>query len=175
MDIIHIEKNCIRIKGKTASFLLDPLPGIAKNSADAILFLNEDAQNDISKIEGVRLIIKAPGEYEVGGVKISGIRTEDYLTYIMNIDGIEVFIGNGEAMQKIQEKVKECDVAIVITMAIVNGSFIAALSPKVLVLVGIGALGLAKALGKENTQAATKTQVTKEKLPDEMDVVVLAS
>ena len=76
MDIYIIAKDCLRLKGKRSTFIVDPTAALkSKTPTDAVIVLNEQEKYDLSKIEESRVTIKGPGEYEIGGVFITGIST----------------------------------------------------------------------------------------------------
>ncbi len=97
MEIAVLDKETIRIKGKNASFIIDPTSSISKTSADAIIFLTDvsDVNGPSSKVSDARVIIKGPGSYEIGGVRISGTKSGRDFYYSFNIDGLAIFIGIG--------------------------------------------------------------------------------
>ena len=90
---------CVRIRGKDASVLTDPFGGAAfgKQTADVIT-LSHDA--DIDAIKGNAAVLRGPGEYEVRGLFVTGVRTyrddqktvgRDHNTvYLIEIDGLTI-------------------------------------------------------------------------------------
>ena len=89
MEIVLLTQNSIRIKDKQASFVVDPQE---KVSADAYLLLKNPAH--VVKAEEETVIISGPGEYEIGGVKLSGIRAETNSVYSLNVGGVAVLVGD---------------------------------------------------------------------------------
>ncbi len=69
MEIALVSKSSLRIKGKSASFLVDPQSDAAVN---AFLLLNPDEEF----ISEQAVTVSGAGEYEIGGVKITGLRNE---------------------------------------------------------------------------------------------------
>ncbi len=90
---------CIRIRGKDASVLSDPFGGAAfgKQTADVIT-LSHHA--DIDAIKGDAAVLRGPGEYEVRGLFVTGVRTYrdeqkaagrgHNTIYLIEIDGLTV-------------------------------------------------------------------------------------
>ncbi len=82
MEITYIGHSCFKIKGKDTTLVIDPydpkmtgykLPSL---SADVVLTSHEHA--DHAYLEGVKdykLLIETPGEYEVAGTFVYGIKT----------------------------------------------------------------------------------------------------
>ncbi len=75
MDISIIGNQSIKLKGKQATFIVDPTKEMPKTAADAIILLNGLENMDISRVTDSRITIQGAGGYEVGGVKISGTVT----------------------------------------------------------------------------------------------------
>jgi hypothetical protein len=90
MDITLLSKNSIKIRGKKAAFIIDPLD-IQKNNADAIILLSKKA--DLSKVDEYRVVISGTGEYEVAGVKISGVKAGEGVVFSFFMDGVVSIFG----------------------------------------------------------------------------------
>lgn len=177
MEVTFLDKNSLKIRGKHAGLVVNPpsreAGPMVKTTADAVLLLGQVPFN-ISKVEGQRLVIEEEGEYEVSGVKISSFGNKRDLAYEINIDGLDVFLANGETLKKSHDAKRECKVLILHADSIVDQSLIAALSPLVVILYGEKAQEVAKALGKESSSLKVqKFGVTLEKLPDEMQAIIL--
>lgn len=171
MEVTLLEKDSLKIRGKHAGLAVNPM---VKTTADAVLLLGDIPGINVSKVEGQRLIVEGPGEYEVSGVKISAFGNKRDLAYEINMDGLDVFLANGETLKKSHDAKRECKVLILHADSIVDQSLIAALSPAVVVVYGARAQDVVKALGKESSSLKVqKFGVTLEKLPDEMQAVIL--
>ena len=92
VDIAIVGKTSIKLKGRKASFIVDPSSVLPKTSADAIILLNGYDNIDISAVTDSRIIIEGAGGYEVGGVKISGALTLKCILYKLLIDDVVVII-----------------------------------------------------------------------------------
>lgn len=173
MEVTIVNKNTIRIKGKTASFIVDPDASIPKTSTDGVLFLSSDKgrQEGISKISDQRVVIEGPGSYEVGGVRITSQSLDDKNFYLLIVDGISIFMGKATGIEKQQEK-GSCNVLILNVDGEFKESMISAFEPNIALLYGEGAQNAVKILGKEY-QVSSKFSQTADKLPAEMQVVLL--
>jgi len=102
VEIIWLGRNCFRLKGRTGAVITDPCPPssgyrIGKQSADIVtLSLRDDPA--YSYVEGVApgaRILDAPGEYEVGGILVTGVAIHRAdgsrsIAFVIEIDGIRV-------------------------------------------------------------------------------------
>lgn len=170
MDIAIIGKNSVKIKGKQATIIVDPVEGMPKTAADATILLNGNDNVDVSRVADSRIIINGPGGYEVGGVKISGTKTPKGILYKLSIDGISIVLGSS-----VEGKMEDLDgeVAIVNTNNGFNEVFVTALEPKMTVLYGDKKAEAAKALGAENVTSVPKITVAKDKFAEKMEIITL--
>lgn len=173
MDVAYLGENSIRIKSKTASIIVDPSPSIGKTETDAVVLTDSILNPNLSKIEGYRIVIKGPGEYEVSGVKVSASRVGEKLVLRLDVDGVKVLIGDGISIEKVHEKIEECDLAVINSENEYNYAILASLEPKALLVYGSQKEAAAKSLGKEDALKANKYSTTAEKLPQEMELIVL--
>lgn len=171
MDIAIVGKTSIKLKGKKASFIVDPSKEGPKTSSDAIILLNGYDNIDISRVTDSRIIIEGAGGYEVGGAKISGTTTPKGTLYRISIDGIDIIIGRVAEIKA--EGFNACQVAIVNTSGDFSESFVTSLEPKMTVLYGDKKIDAAKTLGVESVGLVPKITIAKDKLPEKMEVVVL--
>lgn len=172
MEVALLDKTSLRIKSKSSNFVVDPFEKMTKTPADAIIVLSKD-DLDFSRVSDYRVIIKSPGEYEVGGVKVSGIDIDGNTVYDLKVDNIAVILAKSSFLSKVSEKLKEYDVVICEVDSEINQGVITALEPRAVVLYGEKAEEAAKSLGKESTDVLQKYVVTEDKLPEEMQVIVL--
>lgn len=170
MDVSIVTPASIRIKGKQVSFLVDPVATRAKQEADAVLLThgNTITTNDI---EGVRLTMSGPGEYEVGGVKITGVRSGEGTVYYFIMDSISVLVATANSL-KGKESSRDVGIALINSDGLTDQSALATVDSNVVLFYGQEAAANVKALGKD-LPAVTKYTTTKEKLPQEMEVVLL--
>lgn len=174
MDIAIVASNSIKIKGKKISIITDPMLVTTKTSSEIVLLLEKIVNFSISeKIVDVKLTISGAGEYEVAGTKITVLDFNGNLFYSMMIDNLDICVAKVSAMQAAKEKLKDYQVCILNADEILNQTLIGDLNPAVLCFYGEKAVENVKAFGKE-VQAVDKFSTSKEKLPQEMQVVLLS-
>lgn len=167
MEVSILSKDSIKIKGKQAVFLVDP-EKIA--GANAAIFLTPEAA-DAS--DDTTVVIDSPGEFEIGGVKISGMRAGSDVVYSLSVDGVDMLIGKATSLEKVQHKVTE-HALLLLHADNASAAFATGLVTSVLMSYGPSGKELAGSFGKENTETMNKYSVTKDKLPQEMQTIVLA-
>lgn len=172
MEITQLFPESIKIRSKTASFVTDPSANISKTEADAILCLGSDMDIDTSKIGEFRVIISGPGEYEVKGVKISSNKAGIGTFYRLSLDKMDVSLTSASSLSKI-ENAMQSHVVIINADALPSDKTITAMQPNVVVLYGKMAVEAGKSLKESTAPAVNKFAVTFEKLPAEMEVIVL--
>ncbi|MDP3987715.1 MAG: hypothetical protein Q8P80_01065 [Candidatus Levybacteria bacterium] len=170
MEIIALSVDSIKIKGKNTSVVVDPRLIKSKTEADAIVLLNENQDYDLSKIENQRLLIKGPGEYEFGGIKISGLSCGDDIVYEMLIDGLKIILGKAESIEKIKDKVGEHEVAVLKISSQFDQNLITAIEPRVAVFYGEKAQEV-----DSNLKPVLKFATKSDKLPEELEKVILVA
>ncbi len=81
MEITWLGHGCFRLKNRDTTIILDPFNAATGYStrfgdADVVTVSHDhDTHNNADGVPGKRLVIKGPGEYEVAGVLITGVRT----------------------------------------------------------------------------------------------------
>ena len=173
MDVAILGNNSLRIKGKMASIVVDPSTSTPKTEAQAIILLSANPDFSDSEIEGSRINIKSPGEYEVSGIKISGLSADGELVARVDADGLKVTVGKGKAIERIQDKLEDCPVLVINADSEFNYSILASLEPNLLIVYGEKRAEVAKALGKESIDKANKFSFSADKLPEDMQLVIL--
>lgn len=168
MEIALLTKSGLRIKGKQASIAIDPQD---KSTYEAVLILSKTPE-EVSKQEDT-IIITGAGEYEIGGIKVNCLRSESDLVYSIIVDGVEVLVGKLDVLEKMQHKLKEHNIVVVNCAAQGSASFITSLAENVVMFYGDQAKEIASSLGKENVQAVAKYSSTKDKLPTEVETILL--
>lgn len=170
MDISFIEGNSIRLKGRKATFIVDPAKQMPKAAADAVIVLDGMKNIDVSRVTDSRITITGPGEYEIGGIKVSGTKTPKGTIYRFSMDDMSVFLGFATDVKI--EGFNLCQIAIVNTANDFSESFVMALEPKLTILYGDKKNESAKTLGA-NVAQVSKIAITKDKLPEKTEVAVL--
>lgn len=168
MEIALLPKSGIRIKGKQASVAIDP---VDKTVYEAVLILIK-TPDEVSKQDG-SILITGAGEYEIGGIKITCFRSEADLLYSITVDGVDVLVGNLNALEKMQHKLKEHNIVVVTCQSEGSSSFITSLTQNVVMFYGEKAVEISASFGKENVKTMNKFSSTKDKLPAEVETVLL--
>lgn len=175
MEILPLSNVSLKIKGKKATLIVDPPAGRAgpqksqrgKVEADGIVILTGE-DFDAAKIEGARVVLRGPGEYEVSGIKISGVKSGKHLVYKLNVDGIDVALTRGSSIESAKDQLSDHKILILYADATIDSSLIATLEPNVVVLYGEQAKDFEKDL-----LPTGKFSITREKLPEKMETVIL--
>jgi len=123
VEITYLGRNCFRLKGREGSVITDPYPPdsgftLGKQSADLVTISRKDdpGYSYSSGVTGVTMVLDAPGEYEIGGILVTGIATKRAdgtrnIVFIHEIDGIR--IGHlGLATSASIEDIKNVDVLL---------------------------------------------------------------
>lgn len=170
MEVAILPQNALKLKSKQAVFFVNPTGKIA--DANALLFLSPS-----SGANEEHVVIDSPGEYEIGGVKISGTKAGNESVFSLLLDGIDVMIGKLSAIEKIQHKIKEHSMVVVSAdeSASSDAAFITGLATSMLVAFGSNGKAVIESLAKGDTQVINKVSVTKDKLPAEMQTILLAN
>lgn len=126
MEIKVLEKNSVYLKGKKENILINPNEkrrDDSKYSSRIFLFTSE--KYDGMGFSGDRILIRAPGEYEVGGVEINGYPAGGENTFfIINIDGIKVvFLGDLEEALSDKRIEKVDSVDVLLAPVLIKGDF----------------------------------------------------
>jgi L-ascorbate metabolism protein UlaG (beta-lactamase superfamily) len=103
MEIYWLGHGCFRLRGREATVLTDPCPPstgykIGRVAADVVTISRDAAESNYrDAVQGDAKFITGPGEYEVGGVMISGIATRKAsdekgrnVAYVIDLDDIRV-------------------------------------------------------------------------------------
>lgn len=159
--------------------------------------------NFVKGVEGNPFVITGPGEYEVGGVSVIGIATwhdeqsgqerGQNTIYIIEIDGLRV-AHLGDLGHSLSEAALEEIGSVDVVLIPVGGKFtidakkaaeaVKQVDPWIAIpmhykqeginIEGLGELGeFLKEIGKPDTVAEPKLVISSEKLPEELQVVVL--
>jgi L-ascorbate metabolism protein UlaG (beta-lactamase superfamily) len=117
MEIKILGNNSVYIKGKKENILVNPSENRRDDSKyPSRVFLFTADKYDGMGFDGDKILIRAPGEYEVGGVEINGYSAGSENTfYVFNIDGVKVvFLSDLEEAlsDKRIEKIDSTDVLL---------------------------------------------------------------
>lgn len=171
MDVIALSADCLKLKIKKTSIIVNPVPGISKTEADVILGLGKI---DTTRVNNTRLIIGGVGEYEVGGLKISAESLTNGLIYSFSLDSKNVALVKASVLTNaVTDNIRDYDIVILEADEAVNQSAITAMEPRIIIVYGKLSKEIAKELG--NIQdTSSKISVNEEKLPEETAVYLLS-
>ena len=123
IEITYYGRNCFRLKGRDGAVLTDPYPPesgftLGKQSVE-IVTVSQKGEPGYSFVEGVSgkpMVFDAPGEYEIGGILVTGIASKRpdgaaNVIFIHEIDGIRV-AHLGLASNATLEELKDVDVLL---------------------------------------------------------------
>lgn len=171
MEIALISPTAIKLKGKQASFVVDPIVTRAKQQADAAFITGGVADTDASGIEGSRVTFSGPGDYEVGGIKISGVRSNGRVVYYLSLDGITIMVGAASSVKG--KEMREAQVVALLADELIDQSALATMNASAVLFYGEKAAENITALGK-TAEGIAKYVTTRDKLPTEMEVILLS-
>lgn len=164
--------NSLKIKSKKATLAVDPSSSTPKFDADAVLAASNSA--DLTRINNYRVVINSVGEYEVSGLKISGIRAGDDCIFVLSSDGAEAIVAKTSSLEKIAaDKIGDYQIVVLNVDSSINQSIITAMEPRVIILYGENAKEGARVLGKEDQTPTSKISLSEDKLPEETNIVIL--
>jgi hypothetical protein len=172
MEISVQDKNSLKIRGKHSAVYINPQDKTA-NYNMAIL-IGSPAKSSL-KIKDDVVVIDGPGEYEAGGIKVSGIKSENGTVYSISLDNMELLLGDLEGLEKIHQKLKEHHVAVVYAGAVGNTSFATSLSMNALLFFGEKAKETVDTLAKDEKKESSKYTISSDKLPTETETILLNS
>lgn len=173
MDIVLLQDNAIRIKGKNAALVVNPTKSTPKTQAEGVLNLNSSQDFSTEKVEENRITITGPGEFEVGGVKTTTARVVDKLVASVDVDGVRIVTGSGAAMEKFSDKFEGGGIALINADAEFDYSTLSKIEPSILIVYGELKEEVTKKLGKDGVPKVTKFSTSADKLPAEMQFVLL--
>jgi len=169
MEVAVADSNSLRIKGKHASVGVNPKDKSASINAAIIL----GSPTGIKIPDGV-VSIQGPGEYEVNGIKISGLQSENDTVYTAVVDDIIILVGLVQSLAKVQTKLQDAHIVLAyVTEDIVDASFITGFTPNAVLFYGEKAQSAISTFEKEGVVKQSKFVTTLEKLPQEMVTVLL--
>ncbi len=105
MELVWIGHSCFRLRGKDATVITDPCAkssgyDLSRASADLVTISNDHPHhNAVGEVAGDPTVLDGPGEYEVHGVIVTGVRTDRpradgprvrNTAYIIDLDDIRI-------------------------------------------------------------------------------------
>lgn len=123
MEIRRTGKNAVWIKGKKENVFINPSEDNLKlkkyQPTRIVMFTSEEY--DFMGLDNNAVIIRGPGEYEVGGVEILGINGMKGYVYTVNVDGVTVGV-MGEIDEPLSDKKIEKIGAMDVLLTEINNS-----------------------------------------------------
>lgn len=172
MDIALVGPDSLKLKGKKSTVIVNPTSKISKTEAETIIVLGAYEDKNFSKVDGSRIVIDGPGEYEVNGIKVSVVRSGEELASLVDIDNVKVLVGGGAAIEKVHDKVDNCNIVVVYADKDFDHTALTSIEPNVILVYGSKKEEVAKSLGKSDSRT-NKFSATSEKLPEDLQVFVL--
>lgn len=189
MNIKVLRDNCLCLVGGDEKILVNPVKEVLEDKehvSRVVLFTREEL--DFLGLTFGGVVIRGPGEYEVGGVEISGVDSNgNGLVYSIGLDDVVMVVVDGVGGpldKKLVEKVRGVDVMLVLVRdgEKIDGKVLLAVAKKwgVNYLVPIGFESddlevLLDAVDREDLQTVASLKVEKDSLPDGMEVVLLSN
>lgn len=153
MEIQLLSQDSIKIKGKNASVIFDPT---SKSDAEIIIATKALDALALDKVLNTRLIVTGPGEYEAGGVSISGKRVKEKMIYVL-FENLKIAVVNSEVAGELPDD-EDFDAVVVHVDTNFSDEVLGPISTKCIVLYG----DLAQATVKsENTEKTNKVNLKK--------------
>jgi hypothetical protein len=165
MEVALVSDQCVRIKTKKAQFLT-PVGGKFEKEEDVVLRFEKTRQ------EGSLHVFDGPGEYEVSGVKLTGLGKTEVTGYLSKIEGMDVVICRSSSITRLKDQVSDVQICIIDAHTPLGTADVANLNPKIVVVFGEHAAAYAHTISTEITPTA-KVSLTKDKISDELQVILL--
>ncbi len=209
MEITFLGHASFKLKGKNSSLVTDPYGDLAgikfpKTDADIVTVSHQHGDhNGVELVSGEPFVISGPGEYEVKGIKVSGVdsfhdtkrgseRGKNTI-FKIKVDDLQVChlgdLGQDELTSEQIDALGDIDIVLVPCGGVYTIDASAAakiatsLEPKMVIPMhfkdpesSLGIEGVDKFLkemGKEKLEPLPKLVITKDKLPEELTVVLL--
>lgn len=178
MEIKKTKEKNIVLVGKKETVLVDPEAW----TNERIVLFTSGKKSEL--YQGGTIVISGPGEYEVGGVEVEGMRTGQSTAYVVTVDRVRIgIIGKLEETltEKKTDRINELDVLIFDLSMKVSFKEIVKLAKAwgVNYLIPIDGTGEGKLkefldeMDEEGLEKVESFKVDRDELPDGMEVVLL--
>lgn len=167
MEILLVADG-LKLKGKQATISINSTKDLS--SYQAFLSLHKLDSLPASNM----VMIDGSGEYEVAGVKISGVSAEQEIVYTLTIDSIVLTVGTLSALEKLHSKLPESAILVVNAEADGNPSFVSSVATSVVLFTGLFGKSVGEKVAKTGLQIMNKYTVTADKLPTELQTILLS-
>jgi hypothetical protein len=170
MEISLVSSTSIRIKGKQGAIVINPSSKLA--TVNGVILL-QNASFDKKSIEEGTLTIQGPGEYEIAGIKISGFQHAGDVLYSIRVDKVEILFGLVKTLEKDYSKLKEHNIVLGYADVESDPTFATSLATNIIMFYGEKSEETVMKLAKEGFTKESKYTTTFEKLPLEIEKVLL--
>ncbi len=125
LEITWLGRNCFRLKGREGIVLTDPFPpggGYKLGKVDASVVtvsrLNDPAYGAVEGLPESARVLNAPGEYEVGGILVTGVANKcpdgtRNVIFIIELDGIRVGHAGLPGAPGVPDELKGVDILLI--------------------------------------------------------------
>lgn len=140
-----------------------------------IVTLSSEADCDLGRVVNSPFIIKGPGEYEIKGVFISGIVSQERTAYLYRIDGLRIcYLSAAERLtEKQTEQLNGIDI-LMVPASKKAMAMIEPLEPKIIIPMNSTSEFLKESgWGKGKIKPVDKLTVGPSSLPEEREVIWL--
>lgn len=208
MELTWLGHSCFRIRGKAATIVTDPYEDkiglkLGRVTADIVTVShNHYDHNNVKAVGGNPKVVAGPGEYEIGGVFITGVQTAHdpeggakrgkNTAYLIDVDDL-VVCHLGDLGHVLDTQQVEAMSNVDLLLIPVGGNYtinasqaaevISLIEPRIVIPMHYKIEGLtldidplerfARAMGLKEVSSVPKLSVTKSSLPEETQVVVL--
>jgi len=165
MEIALLSSSSLRLKGKQATFVVNPSE--KTTSYTGALLLGNVAIEKL-RIDPNATLIEGPGDYEIGGIKFSATRFDTELMYSIVIDDVSILLIESKTLTKAHQKMQDHDIVVVYLTTNEDPSVAANVANSVVLYFGTHAKEAITQFIKEGVQEMNKYVITKDKLPTEV-------
>lgn len=154
MELTIGSSKTVKIKGKTASVVIDPA---GKAEAQIIIATKPLESLDLANVSGQRLIVNGPGEYEAGGISITGRPSKNGTTSYLILDTSKILLVSSADVKDVPDD-EEYDCLLINVTGELSDDAFAAVHATCTVLYGDLAMVTVKA---ENQEKVSKVNLKK--------------
>ncbi len=169
MEILALSDKSFRIKGKQTTLVINPMDKSAVFDA-AVVF---DIPQGVLKLKDETLTIDGPGEYEVGGLKITGLRLDEAIAYIFSVDDLRIILLDNRTLAKFHAKLPDVNLVVIMVVSDDDLSNATNVAGSAVLYYGEKAEEVVTKFIKEGVSRTNKYSVTKDKLPTEVQQILL--
>jgi L-ascorbate metabolism protein UlaG (beta-lactamase superfamily) len=209
MEIYWLGHGCFRIRGRDATVVTDPCPPstgykIGKVPADIVTMSRDHADSSYRQaISGEPKYVSSPGEYEIAGVLMTGVRTDHEarqagapsrnVAYVLDLDDIRVCHLGSISKRPVSDDVEALGTPDVLIIPVGGGQAfdaqaaaetVSLLEPKIVIPMQYKTEAAVadlepvdkflKEMGSEGKTAEARLSLTKSNIPQDTTIVLLS-